>query len=128
MTEQTSNGRRFSAAAGNEFWDVQALRSEFGTAREPVKIIMHERQMPDPRARFAMACIERWGMVCAMPDGEDSGGRQKLRPATVSEITEHACACAEAAYDQFQKRGWFIAVPSYQELVDSVKDQENGND
>lgn len=126
--EKQENGKRFPAVAGNKYWDVQVLRTEYGQPRKPIETLVHERQVLDSRARFALACIEKWGMVCAMPDGEDSSGRQKARPATVAEITDRACNCADAAFEEFQKRGWFIEVPSYQELIDAAKGQEDGND
>ena len=131
MTEkqEEENGKRFSPVASNEFWDAHALRTDYGgLPRHPFVTLMHERKVPDPRARFAMALIERWGMVTGETDGEDSAGRQRIRLQSVEEVTERACGCATAAFAAFEKRGWLIAMPSYQELVDQVQARENGND
>ena len=45
-------------------------------------------------ANFAAMMIERWGMVAATPDGEDSAGRQRLRLPTPEELVERAFECA----------------------------------
>lgn len=122
------NGKSYTPAASGGGWDVHALRTDFGTSRKPVEVMIHERKTPDNRARLAMQCIERWAMVAGEVDGEDSAGRSKLRRMTAEELVGHACDAAERAFSEFEKRGWLIEVPSYPDLVDSVKDRENGND
>lgn len=117
---------RFNKLAGNNHQEVIAMRGQYGSP--PATLVNHLRTDIDNRARFVMQMIERWGMVAGMPDGEDAAGRAKLRPATADEIVSHACICVEKAYAEFDKRGWSFAIPSYSDVVDAVKDQENGND
>lgn len=119
---------RHQRIGGTDIMDMQALRSDYGRPEMPVQITPHERVAPDFRARFAMECIGRWAMIAGEPDGEDSSGRAKNRRATPSEITEHACAVAEAAFAAFKERGWLAEVPAYAELIEKVKDRENAND
>lgn len=99
-----------------------------GYEKKPIALMAHARLLADQRAQFAMSCIERWGMVAADADGEDSAGRSKLRRLTSEEVVSHACECADKAYAEFRNRGWLVDIPSYQSLVDAMKDKENGND
>jgi hypothetical protein len=66
---------------------------------------------PEGRARMASALIEKWGMVAAAHDGEDSAGRTRLRLMTPPEVVNRACDTAEYAYAVFEKRGWLHDVP-----------------
>ena len=113
---------------GNETVDLHAVRPRYPDNVFSVVVGNHERQRPDMRARFALACIERWGMVAAVPDGEDSAGRSKMRRCGVDEVVQFACLSAEAAFNQFQKRGWLIDIPSLDEVRDALQDNENAND
>ncbi len=58
-----------------------------------------------------MQLIERWGIVAAAPDGEDSAGRVKVRLATPEEIVARACQTAQIAMEQFAHKGWLLDVP-----------------
>jgi hypothetical protein len=48
----------------------------------------------DVEGKIVIDLITRWGMVAAMPDGEDSAGRQKLRLMTPEELVERAVESA----------------------------------
>lgn len=61
--------------------------------------------------RIAIAMAERWGVVAALPDGEDSAGRQKLRCMTADELATVACDTAHALWKQFNERGWLLDIP-----------------
>lgn len=76
-----------------------------------VKPIVHKTHEPYTVARIAMSMAERWGMVAAMPDGEDSAGRQKLRVLTPEELANKACATAAALWKEFGERDWFYENP-----------------
>lgn len=69
-------------------------------------ISVFDRETLEAEARIAMDFIVRWGMVAAMPDGEDSSGRQKLRLMTTDELIERAFDvsvkfCKKARADNF---------------------------
>lgn len=62
-------------------------------------------------ARFAAVLIERWGMVAAIEDGEDSAGRQKLRLALPQELAIRAVDTAVALTAELERREWIKVVP-----------------
>jgi hypothetical protein len=118
---------RHETVASNDIMDVHAVRKNAYGESSSFTVMAHDRLQVDRRALFALACIERWGMIAADADGEDSAGRQKARRLTVDEVVQHACDCAEKAYASFGSRGWLLHVPGYAELEDKLKDRENGN-
>lgn len=67
----------------------------------------------DQVASIAKEMAERWGMVAALPDGEDTSGRQKLRIMTPEELVERACTVAELLWLDFEKRGWTLDIPEF---------------
>lgn len=58
------------------------------------------------KARIALSFIEKWGMVAACPDGEDSSGRFKSRPLTPVEVVSRAVETTERAFEHFDEKGW----------------------
>lgn len=62
----------------------------------------------DMNAQIAFALIERWGMIAAMPDGEDSAGRQKFRLQTPEELVARAFTVATDAVGYATRRGFVI--------------------
>jgi hypothetical protein len=128
MSMADKNGR-LTPIVTTKYGEFFALRpNSYRESSFPATIGTHTRIAIDPQGAFAMAFIEKWGMVAALPDGEDSSGRAKLRLATVDETVGRACDMAEKAYAEFERRGWFTLLPSMAELTDAVKDKENGND
>ena len=67
-------------------------------------------------------------MVAALPDGEDSAGRQKLRLMDADELACHATDCADVVFSMFYDRGWIKDMPSYQEYVDMVRNRAPSNE
>lgn len=67
--------------------------------------------VPNRRARFASEFIARWGCVAAIPDGEDSSGRQKLRLPTPVELVDRAIETAETLNTRMIALGWLVEVP-----------------
>ena len=63
------------------------------------------------RMRYAGAMIERWGMVAACPDGEDSSGRSKLRLATPEELVDRAYAVAALLVERGELDGLIEPSP-----------------
>jgi hypothetical protein len=61
----------------------------------------------EPEAEMACKMIERWGMVAAIEDGEDSAGRQKLRLATPEELVSRAFAVAKLVFSSARENGLF---------------------
>jgi hypothetical protein len=127
---KNGNGKSSKIIAQTKFLDVHLMRPT-PYAREsawPFVIGQHTRVQLDPRAGFALQCLERWGMVAGATDGEDSAGRAKLRSMAPDEMVERACDVADKAYAAFEARGWTLTLPSAEELVDHLKDVEDRND
>ena len=83
-------------------------------------------------AVLACQMMEKWGLVAATPDGEDSAGRAKLRRMTGEELAREACEAAAAAYKEFEARGWIVQGKTWteaQEIVaEQFRKQQNGED
>lgn len=62
-------------------------------------------------ARLAEQIATRFAIVAAMPDGEDSSGRQKLRMPTADELAQRSCDIAAALWKQFGDRDWLYDIP-----------------
>lgn len=87
--------------------------------------IIHDTEYPNFEARLAAALVERWGMVAGESDGEDSAGRAKLRLATPQELAIRACETASQVAGEMRKRGWFVAIPTWDEMEAEVKRQKD---
>lgn len=76
------------------------------------EITFHRKTLLDSKAEFATEMLVKWGVVAAMPDGEDSAGRAKLKIMPIDELVQRACETAEKAFTEFGKRGWILDVPA----------------
>jgi len=83
---------------------------------------------PDPRGRYALSCIERWGMVAGVPDGEDTSGRSKLRLATPDELVDRAAAITAKMFTRLDELGWMVERLSVEGANNLIKDKENGKE
>ena len=123
-----TDSKKTQQVGKNDMLEVLALRPREYTSPYPVVAGTHPLQQPDARAQFAMLCVERWAMVAAEADGEDSAGRAKVRRMTPGEVAAHACVCTDRLFAEFAARGWIVTVPIMAELIDKMQDVENGND
>ena len=78
--------------------------------------------------RMAEAYVERWGMVAAIPDGEDSGGRQKMRLPTTKELVDRAFDIAEAVFSTATERGNVFEAPDIQAIFDEAMKPKTARD
>lgn len=79
-------------------------------------------------AKLAADLIERWGLVAAMPDGEDSAGRAKLRLPTADELVTRAMFIAERLWAMARERGHIVTLPDLNEVNvenDAVRAEES---
>ena len=76
------------------------------------------------RARFTVSFIERWGAIAAIPDGEDSSGRQAFRMATPQELVTRATQTAEYLFAVLNANGWTVEVP--EAVEEMIPDSESG--
>jgi hypothetical protein len=85
------------------------------------RLIVHETECQNFEARLTVSLLEKWGMVAAEPDGEDSAGRAKLRLSTATELAQRACNVAEECTKEMRKRGWFITAPTWEEMKSEIE-------
>jgi hypothetical protein len=72
------------------------------------KKIPYEKITYHPTAKIAIEMAQRWGMVAAIPDGEDTAGRQKLRLMTPAELAQRAVATTLALVIELTAKGMMI--------------------
>ena len=107
--------------------EVDIKARSYGKGEMP-HITTHETELLTMRAKIAINFAERWGMVAATPDGEDSAGRQKLRMATTAEVSSRACDMVQAMFEEFEKREWVKKIPTIAELKEQYPSIENEDD
>jgi hypothetical protein len=80
------------------------------------EVVVYHSESPDYEAALAFSFIERWGMVTAVPDGEDSAGREKARLLTPSEVVDRAFMIAALALAEARKRDLMQTLPDLNEI------------
>jgi hypothetical protein len=76
------------------------------------EIVIHDEEHLTTEARVAISLVEKWGMIYANIEGEDSSGRQKFETASVSEVVKRACDMTESLFDEMRKRNWVPIMPN----------------
>jgi hypothetical protein len=102
--------------------DTWFIRSGFNS---PPTVAFNEAFMADQEGRMAMALIERWGMIAGKTDGQDETGRAKLELLSPEEVVDRAFETAHLAFKALHDRGLMIPVPTFEEIEDRAKDQED---
>jgi hypothetical protein len=68
----------------------------------------------DQRAKMAVNLIHAWGMAGtmgdAMPVCTEHGEKPKRMAPT--ELVMRICEVVDAAWNEFERRGWIVAIPS----------------
>lgn len=75
------------------------------------EVVICHTKLPSHQGRFAEELMRHLAIVAAVPDGEDSLGRQKFRLMTEEEAVTRATKMAELAWAEFEKRNWILEVP-----------------
>ena len=86
-----------------------------------LEVEIRQTKVVDQRANIASELLTRWGMIAALPDGEDSAGRQQLRLMTPEELVHRACVVADLAWSTFAERGWLLSLPAPRSSPDKVR-------
>lgn len=86
------------------------------------KLVVHDTEIMDNKARLASELITRWGMVTGTVNGEDSSGRSKLIDLTPVQVVDRACEIADLAIEAFRTKGWFVQAPPAEELIRTKMD------
>lgn len=96
--------------------EIKVIDNTFSAESRQAKVFVHEREHLNLRALYTMAMIERWGMVAAESDGEDSAGRAMMRRSRAEEVVSFAVECTELAFAEMEKRDWITIAPSVAEM------------
>ena len=88
---------------------------------EMPEVVIWNLEHPNWKARLAGLLVERWGLVAAIVDGEDSAGRAKLRLSTPEELVLRACEVAERLVEECRSRGWTEQLPNAEEAKKLMK-------
>jgi hypothetical protein len=87
-------------------------------------VIIHSKEGLNAEAAYAMHLAERFALIAADNDGEDSAGRQKLRLATPKEVVERACKIAELMFVALRDRNWTLPIDSHKTIVERLAKQK----
>jgi hypothetical protein len=75
------------------------------------RVIIHRTQALDSVGEAALRLIERFGLMAADTDGEDSAGRQKGKLMPPSEVVQRCFDIAEMFLIEAIKRDHIVDVP-----------------
>ena len=100
--------------------EYRVAKSKFEADANYPASYLHETRHPELEAKFAMALIERWGMVAGIEDGEDSAGRAKIRLISSKEVVERAVDVTSRAMAEFEARGWLKHLPTMEQMEREV--------
>jgi hypothetical protein len=87
---------------------------------EMPEVVVWHLEHPTWKARLATTLVEKWGLVAATEDGEDSAGRAKLRLSTPVELVKRACETADMLVEECRSRGWIEKLPTREEAKQLV--------
>lgn len=87
-----------------------------GNYEDTPRLCVHTLEHDTPTAALAKDIAVRWALVVAIPDGEDSAGRQKLRMPTAVELADRASDIAETLMAKLKLKGHIISVPSLADM------------
>ena len=66
-------------------------------------------------AKIAVEMVQKWGVVAAVENGEDSTGRARVKLMSTKELINRACEAAELLIEEFEKREWLLYLPGPKE-------------
>jgi len=100
--------------------EVDVHTNKFGYEREPV-ISTHDNEHLTIKARVCLEMIQRWALVAAEDDGEDSHGRSKLKLSEPDALVNRATILTELAFKRFHEKNWIVKLPSLHEATEKAK-------
>lgn len=83
-------------------------------------VVAYETESLDNVGRLAIVLIEKWGLVAATPDGEDTAGRAKALLPSNSELVERALDIAALFYAEARTRGHVVTLPDLNEINEGL--------
>ena len=114
--------------AGNDLLEILYLAP--GESSAP-RVVQHHRDGLDGRARMFLDLVKAWGAISvlgdimsgAICDAHDGGNPMSPAPvkAPKETIVAFVMRCAEvteSAYEEIERRGWLVKVPSMVDEAD----------
>jgi hypothetical protein len=89
------------------------IRQQYSGDKE---VAMFLKQTVTEEGKMVFALLEKWGMVAAMDDGEDSTGRHKVRLASVEEVVGRAFAVTRLFMLKAEEFGYIMKLPDLNEI------------
>lgn len=89
------------------------IEKKYGREKD---VVVYETETFDVAGRLAAVLVERWGLVAAKFDGEDSAGRAKMALPSVREVVERAFDMAEGFMSEAKRRGHLVEIPDLNEV------------
>ncbi len=80
-------------------------------------VTIHLTEFLTMKGEWVIRFVERWGMVAAKEDGEDSNGRAQLKLLTPQEVVDRAFETIDLLFQGLDKRELMMYGQSYAELV-----------
>lgn len=80
------------------------------------KVVMFHTEAPNYEGQLALELLNRFGLIAAEPDGEDSGGRQKQKLLPVETAVARCFDLAHEAVRVLHERGLMVALPDLNEI------------
>lgn len=96
--------------------EIVTAKSRYEMESKYPTIGSHDTEHLTKPARMALAFVERWGMVSAQDNGEDSSGRAKLKLLSPEDVVDRACLISGLLLHKFHELDWILDVPSMDEL------------
>lgn len=93
---------------------IRISEDRYETGKKTVEI--YSTETLNDEGRLACVLVEKWGLIAAETDGEDSAGRARVRPPTPDELVARAFDIAERFWATARARGHAVAVPDIGEL------------
>ena len=87
------------------------------------EVKLYYTEAPNQECQFALQMLERFGLIAARPDGEDTAGRQKGELLPVADTVARAFDLAEEAFRVARARGLMLTLPDLND-VNAEKDAE----
>lgn len=104
--------------------EFQYFKDEFAAERKRTTYSAHDTEHLTAKARFACNLVERWGMVAARDDGEDSAGRHKIKLHSPTEVVSRAVEMTDALWVALRKEGWIEDIPTLEEIKKNLTEKE----
>ncbi len=96
--------------------DIDVARNRFERESQSPDLQVLETEYLKPEMRFALGILERWAMVSAEPNGEDSAGRQCLKLMDEKVLVDRAFKIPRLAFAYGRSNGLTVVLPTMEEM------------